>query len=227
MKLSVGLATLACAFLLGGCAGQKSQHTVLKAADGSSLEVKSAFAAPDLNGGYLPDTHLRVVSPAHMSAGMGLKVLTAVLGGGISTSGFSKEDYKGNRIDALSEPTQSYLLPKATTQINKWLSENGKGHSYGQSLNISAARWALIYKDMSTENSDYELQYRVIFYKRPEGGSLFSAFVIATCSPTVEVAPRSDWEANNYAKVTQVTQKYMDACLLELNNQLPRLLKQS
>lgn len=223
MNKITSLSILTAAILLTGCAGPKPN--TVKIADGSSLDVYGNFAPVDLNDGMNPDPRLRVVSPAHSTTGMGISVLTAVLGGGISTKGFDKESYKGSSIDSMPEPTKSYLLPKAEVIINKWLSKNGNGHKYDQPLYIAASRWALIYKDLSTENSDYELQYRVIFYKRPEGGNAFSSYVIADCKPTVQVAPRKDWEANNYQKVTLVTQKYMDACLLELDNQLPRLLK--
>lgn len=223
MKKHTGLVLMAGVMLLAGCAGPKPN--IVKATDGSSIDVYSVFATADLNDNKNPDTKLRVVSPAHSATGVGIGVLTAVLGGGINTGGFDKNGYKGDSIDSMPEPTKSYLSPKAEVLISKWLSENGKGYKYEQPLYIAASRWALIYKDLNAANSDYELQYRVIFYKRPEGGNAFSSNVVADCSPTVEVAPRSEWEANNYAKVTQVTQKYMDACLLELDNQLPRLLK--
>lgn len=223
MKKYSGVIILIGTLMLSGCAGPKP--TTVKAVDGSSVAIFSTFATPDLNGNNYADTRLRIVSPVHSATGMGLKVLSAVLGGGVSPYGFDKEDYKGRSIDSMPEPTKSYLLPKAEARISKWLSENGKGHQYDQTLYIAAARWALIYKDLSAQNSDYELQYRVIFYKRPEGGNVFSAFIIADCSPVKQTAPLNEWEASNYAKVTQVTQQYMDACLLELDNQLPRLLK--
>lgn len=54
---------------------------------------------------------------------------------------------------------------------------------------------------------------------------MFSAFIVSECAPTRKTAPLSEWRANNYDKVTQETQKMMDACVLELENQLPRLLK--
>jgi hypothetical protein len=223
MKKYSGVIILICTLMLSGCAGPKP--TTVKAIDGSSVAISGTFAPPDLNNNNYADTKLRIVSPAHLASGMGLKVLTAVLGGSVSSQGFDKEGYKGRSIDSMPEPTKTYFLPKAEARITKWLSENGKGHQYDQPLYIAAARWALIYKDLSAQNSDYELHYRVIFYKRPEGGNAFSAFIIADCSPVKEAAPFSEWEASNYAKVTQVTQQYMDACLLELDNQLPRLLK--
>ena len=54
---------------------------------------------------------------------------------------------------------------------------------------------------------------------------MFSAYTVAECSPVPVEANLSEWERDNYKKVTIETQKYMDACILELNNQLPRLLK--
>ena len=54
---------------------------------------------------------------------------------------------------------------------------------------------------------------------------MLSAYVVSECAPARVTAPLNDWKASNYAKVTQETQKMMDACVLELDNQLPRLLK--
>ncbi|KGT86737.1 hypothetical protein NG99_24695 [Erwinia typographi] len=50
--------------------------------------------------------------------------------------------------------------------------------------------------------------------------------MLAECAPTPQSAPLEEWRANGYQKVTQISQTYMDACLLELDNQLPRLLAQ-
>nr|MBA2813932.1 hypothetical protein [Candidatus Pantoea persica] len=41
---------------------------------------------------------------------------------------------------------------------------------------------------------------------------MFSAFTVANCEPTVKTAPIAEWRANNYQKVTQETEKVMDAC---------------
>ena len=54
---------------------------------------------------------------------------------------------------------------------------------------------------------------------------MFSAYTVAECSPIPVEANLSEWERDNYKKVTIETQKYMGACIMELNNQLPRLLK--
>lgn len=210
--------------LLTGCAGHNNSHRV-QAANGSSLDVHSGFASADMNSNRYADTKLRVVEPVHSGTGMGLAVLSAVLGGGISTTSFDKDNYKGSSPDFMPEPTSVYFGPKAEGKIQDWLEKNGGGYHYTQPLQIAAQQWSLVYTDMSASNSNYDLTYRVLFYKRPESGNIFSAFLTAECAPTRVTAPLSDWKANNYAKVTQETQKMMDACLLELDNQLPRLLK--
>lgn len=210
--------------LLTGCAGGKKPH-IVKATNGSSLEVVSLFAPTDINGNRYADVKLREVTPAHSGVGMGLAVIGVVLGGGVSTNSFDKEGYKGNSIDAMPEPTSSYLAPKAETKISQWLDKQGSNVTYKHPLYIAASRWSLVYTDISASNSNYDLSYRVLFYKRPEGGNIFSAYIVSECAPTVKTAPLSEWQANNYQKVTEETQKMMDACLLELDNQLPRLLK--
>jgi hypothetical protein len=216
----IGALSLAC---LAGCAGNKSQ--IVKATNGSTLEVAPIFASADMNGNRYADTKLREVTPTASGVGMGLAVIGAVLGGGVSTNSFDKNAYKGSSIDALPEPTASYLAPKAEVKIRDWLGKQAASHQYEYPLYLAASNWSLVYSDMSSENSNYDLSYHVQFYKRPEGGNVFSAFIVADCSPTVKTAPIAEWRANNYQKVTLETQKMMDACLLELDNQLPRLLK--
>jgi len=206
---------------LTGCAGNLDSHKV-RADNGSTLDVATIFAPADMNNNRYADPKLREVSPAHSSAGMGLAVLGAALGGGISSGAFDKDSYKGSSIESMPEPTARYLGPKAEVKIRDWLNKNGNGHAYTQPLFIAAAQWSLVYTDMSASNSNYDLTYRVKFYKRPEGGNMLSAYVVSECAPTHATAQLSDWKANGYAKVTQETQKMMDACLLELENQLPR-----
>ncbi len=210
--------------VLTGCAGNLNSHKV-QASNGSSLEVATIFAPADMNNNRYPDVKLREVSPAHSGAGMGLAVLTAALGGGIGSNSFDKDGYKGSSIDTMPEPTSAWFGPKAESKIHDWLDKNGNGYVYKQPLFIAAAQWSLVYTDMSASNSNYDLTYRVKFYKRPEGGTMLSAYVVSECAPARVTAPLNDWKASNYAKVTQETQKMMDACLLELDNQLPRLLK--
>nr|WP_237932524.1 hypothetical protein [Buttiauxella sp. S19-1] len=102
---------------------------------------------------------------------------------------------------------------------------SANGYTYKNPLYIGHATWALIYNDVAATDPAYQLKYKLIFYKRPEDGNMFSAFTVAECSPAPVEAKLSDWRANNYARVTAETEKYMSSCLLELNNQLPRLLK--
>ncbi|WP_210458761.1 hypothetical protein [Pantoea ananatis] len=215
--------TLSLVFLVG-CAG-KNNAQVVKADNGSTLTVETIYAPVDMNNNHYSDVKLREVTPVSTGAGVGMSVLTAVLGGGISTGSFDKNSYKGTSVDALPEPTAHYFTPKAVVKIKSWLDKNGNGYAYTQPLFIAAAQWSLVYSDMSANNSNYDLTYRVLFYKRPEGGNILSAYVVSECAPKSATAPLSDWKANNYAKVTQETQKLMDACVLELDNQLPRLLK--
>lgn len=215
--------TLSVAFLTG-CA-EKHNYPKLQATNGSTLEVRTTYAPEDLNNNRHPDPRLREVSPLHSSTGIGISILTAALGGGVSTDSFDKNSYRGNYIKSMIEPTAQYFKPKAEIKIKEWLEKNGNGYVYTQPLFIAAAQWSLIYTDMSTDNSNYDLSYRVYFYKRPEGGSILSKNIVSECAPSHITAPLNDWKANNYAKVTLETQKMMDTCLLELDNQLPRLLK--
>ncbi|WP_223271357.1 hypothetical protein [Buttiauxella sp. B2] len=184
----------------------------------------SVPALADLNKNRIADNKLREVTPTHATTGMGLAVLGA-LTGNINSGDFDKENYKGNTIDALTNPTDAWFTPKAKQNISQWLEANANGYAYKQPLYIGHATWALVYNDATAATPSYQLKYKVIFYKRPESGNMFSAFTVAECSPTPVEAKLSDWRMDNYARVTTETEKYMNSCLLELNNQLPRLLK--
>jgi len=222
VKPGIIVAVAASAVMLSGCAGVKPEP--VQAANGSSVKVLSIGAQADLNNNRIPDAHLREVNPSHFATGMGIAVLGA-LTGNINSGDFDKENYKGSAVDTLPNPTKTYFVPKAKQSLKRWLDENGKGNTYKQELSIGYATWALIYKDMGTDNSVYQLKYKVLFYKRPESGNAFSAYTVAECAPAPVEAPLSEWHADNYKKVTVETNKYMDACLLEFNNQIPRLLK--
>ncbi len=224
MKKSIGMIIVSCTVLLSACSSTPKSEKIT-AANGSSVSLYSGFVSSDMNDNRYADVHLREVTPTHTGVGVGINVLTSVLSGGLGASTFSKDGLKGNSIDALPEPTKTYLTPKAKPLVANWLQKNASGYQYKEELNIVAAQWLLVYKDLSSANSDYELRYTVKFYKKPEDGSMFSSYIIADCSPTPATATLADWRANNYALVTKTTEKYMDSCLLELDNQLPRLLK--
>lgn len=224
MNLFTGMSVVCGALLLTACSSTPKTEKIT-AATGSSISLFSGFASTDMNNKQHPDVHLREVTPTHTGVGVGMNVLTSVLSGGLAASTFSKDGLKGSSIDALPEPTKSYLTPKAKPIISSWLEKNGSGYQYKENLNIVAAQWLLVYQDLSQDNSNYELRYTVKFYKKPEDANIFSSFIIAECTPKPDTATLADWRENSYALVKKTTEKYMDACLLEMDNQLPRLLK--
>ncbi|AVX38424.1 DUF6139 family protein [Yersinia massiliensis] len=216
------MATLASMIVLTGCASSLKPETV-KAENGSSVDVFSVPALAELNDNRIADNKLREVTPTHNTVGKSLAVLS-VLAGSFRSSDFDKENYKGTAIDSLPNPTDTYLTPKLKQNISQWMAKNASGYVYKQPLYIGHATWALIFKDAAANDTMYQLKYKVIIYKRPEDGSMFSAYAVAECAPTPVEATQADWSANRYAKVTTETEKYMNSCLLEFNSQLPRLL---
>ena len=60
------LAMVSASLILAGCAGSVKPDTV-KAANGSSIEIYSVSAIPELNNNRVADSHLREVTPAHES----------------------------------------------------------------------------------------------------------------------------------------------------------------
>lgn len=214
-----------CLILLSACSSTPKAEKITSA-NGSSISVNSGIVPIELNDNKQADRQLREVTPTHTGVGAGISVLTSVLSGGLAVNTFHKENLKGNAIDSLPEPTKTYLTPKAKPIISAWLQKNTNNYQYKNTLHIGGAQWLLVYQDLSTDNSTYELRYTAKFYKKAEDANMFSNPIIAECTPKPETAPLKNWQDNNYALVKKVTEKYMDSCLLELDNQLPRLLKQ-
>ncbi|WP_241608494.1 hypothetical protein [Rosenbergiella australiborealis] len=223
MKKVKGI-TIPCVLLLSACASTQKTDEV-SAQNGSSVPIFIGFIDEDLNNDRYADNVLREVTPTHTGVGLGINILASVLSKGLSVTTFTKENLRGNQISSLPEPTKFYLTPKAKPIISDWLEKNTQGYQYKNVLNIGAAKWLLVYQDLSSNNSNYELRYTVKFYKKPENSNIFSSYIISDCTPKPEVATLTDWRANNYMLVQETTRKYMDFCLLQLENQLPRLLK--
>lgn len=215
--------TLLFVVALTGCV-IKIKPEKVTSSNGSSIEITAVSALADLNDNRIADNSLRVVTPTHNALGKGLAVLS-VLTGNIKPSSFDKENYKGEIIESIKNPTGTYLVQGAKKTISKWMDSQSSGYIYKEQLYIGHATWALIFKDAAATTPVYQLKYKVLFYKKPEGGNIFFAYTVAECSPVPVEAILSEWEHENYKKVTIETQKYMDACILELNNQFPRLLK--
>lgn len=224
MKKVLCVSMVSSLLLLTACSSTNNVEKVT-AANGSSIGVKTFFALPENNNNQYADTKLRIVTQADTGVGVGLSVLSSVLTGGLSASTFSKDTLKGSSVDTLPEPTKSYLVPKAKVVIADWLQKNGAGYSYKNNLNITPARWLLVYKELAKSDTQFELRYAVTFYKRPEGGNMFSAFDQFKCSPIPRSASLTQWQASDYAMVKQVTTEYMDNCLSQLDGQLTTLLK--
>lgn len=224
MKKVLCVSMVSSLLLLTACSSTNNVEKVT-AANGSSIGVKTFFALPENNNNQYADTKLRIVTQADTGVGVGLSVLSSVLTGRLSASTFSKDTLKGSSVDTLPEPTKNYLVPKAKVVIADWLQKNGAGYSYKNNLNITPARWLLVYQELAKSDTQFELRYAVTFYKRPEGGNMFSAFDQFKCSPTPRSASLTQWQASDYAMVKQVTTEYMDNCLSQLDGQLTTLLK--
>lgn len=209
--------------LISGCA-TTDKPDVITAENGSAVAVFSTPAPADLNHNRYTLRYLRIVTPGHNAVMKTVAVLSLVTGN-FNSGSFNKENYKGKIIESLENPTVDYFIPKAKPIVRAWLNEHAEGYQYKQPLYLSYADWALIVKDAMATDSLYQLKYKIIFYKLPEDGGRFTPYTVAECAPSPVEATLADWQANNYQKVTEETENYMNGCLTELNNQLPRLLK--
>lgn len=217
------LSCLTAVVLLSGCASVKP--SVIEATNKSSVGVLYQAAPAEFNDGNVySDPVLREVTPVHSATGMGLAVLSAALGN-LTTASFDKDTYKGNLIKTLKNPTLDYFAPRANQALRVWLDSQGAGYAYQQPLNVGYSTWSLIYKNLNSSDSLYQLKYKVFFYKKPEKGSIFSGFIKQACSPAPVEANLADWRNDHYAKVKVETQRLMDQCLQQFEQQLPILLK--
>ena len=171
--------TLLFVVALTGCASKIKPETVTSS-NGSSIEIMAVSAQADLNNNRIADNSLRVVTPTHNAVGKGLAVLS-VLTGNIKPSSFDKENYKGK-----SSSRSKILLIPILFKVQRKVSVSGwtqsSGYVYKEQLNIGHAT-GIDFKDATATTPVYQLKYKVLFYKKPEGGNMFSAYTVAECSP--------------------------------------------
>ncbi len=223
MKIITGL-VLIMILLLTGCASQTQPET-LRTDNGSELQIESGYTEQDLFGNAGSDKTLRDESTHDAVSGLGVSILSHPLQGGVNPEDMMKNNFSWSGSDDKSEPSLSWLLPRAGKQIARWMQDNAPGYKYKEPLKITPTQWALIKDTPNDTTNRYALNYRILFYKLPENGGVMGTYVTVECKPIAEVAQLEVWQANNYKKVTEVTQRYMESCLKQLDTQLPVLLR--
>ncbi len=106
--------TLALLFLTG-CAENKNTH-LIKAENGSSLTVNTIFAPTDMNNNTYADVKLRQVTPARAGTGMGIAVLSAVLGAASARVHLIRITTRAVILTACRNPPPRISRPKPTSK---------------------------------------------------------------------------------------------------------------
>ena len=217
MTYSKSLCLILVSALLSGCAGKQVFDTevekkAIRGDNGAEIPI-SAYNALEVGGSHATDTSLRLVTRGDTAAAVGVSVVAFVaqaFAGSASGGTFSKEDLRGTKIVVLSNPSIGYFMPNIETEIKKGLADKPK-HLYMEKIEVRPKVWLLMYENLSGSETDYELRYVTYFSKNKETWQKSGMYL--ACEPKPVKAPLEQWQANNYEKVTKVTQQYMAECM--------------
>lgn len=171
-----------------------------------------------------PDLALRVVSVSARKADVALLVVGALLGSFRSTA--SKEDYRGDKLEAFVHPAMDSMVPGIQKMVDEWLEANAAGRIFKNKLVIQPYRFQLVYRGTDSDPDPYDLQISAQIERKPDSAGFFSQPHQHQCN--VGNAQSSwglaDWQANDGQRIREYMQQFVDKCLASTQEQLPKLL---
>lgn len=232
MKPHFTLSALVLSLMLAGCSNKPLPPTekvvqtqVIKADKGASLKIdsyeqlKTDFHQPT-------DTSLRYITRADTSKVVALKTLTFVLGtlsGGAQENGFTKDQLAGTPIMSLPNPSVAFFNEGIGKTLQPALALKPAGELQ-HPLQIRPYVWMLVYENLSG-GENYELHYSTTILRSKDSAKDKFDYASVSCTPEPVKAPLAQWEANNYQKVTEVTQRFMAACLQDFDKKKEEFLQ--
>lgn len=228
VKYSKSLCLILVSILLSGCAGKQPYDTevekkAIRGENGAEIPI-SAYNKLETGGSHATDTSLRLVTRADTAAAVGLSVVTFVaqaFAGSASGGTFTKEELRGTKIVVLSNPSIGYFMPNIEAEVKKGLAGKPK-HLYMEKIEIRPSVWLLMYENLSGSETNYELRYATSLSKNKETWQKSGMYF--TCEPKPIKAPLEQWQANNYEKVTKVTQQYMADCMKDFAEKVDNIV---
>jgi hypothetical protein len=175
-------------------------------------------------GQKLPDPALRVVSKSDRSKDVALLAVGALFGSFRTL--VSKENYKGERVDAMPHPAGRDLVQKLEPVIDDWISVNAQGRSFKRELKVRQDRYQLVYRDGSGDEVFYDLTIQATISRKLDSAGYFTWPKAFTCSwaDTTSRYTLADWQADDYAKVKAAGSQFVDGCVKTAQAQLSVLL---
>lgn len=171
-----------------------------------------------------PDLALRVVSVSARQADVALLVAGALLGS--FRNMVSKEDYKGDKLEAFVHPATDSLVPGIQKMVDEWLAANAADRTFKNKLVIQPFRFQLVYRGTDSDPDPYDLQISAHIERKPDSAGYFSQPHRYWCGVGNAQSPwgLADWQANDGQLIREYMQQFVDKCLADTKEQLPKLL---
>lgn len=219
MKSGLALSVLSISLiLLSGCVSKayeplktESKNTVVTSRNGSVITVQDLAFLEDYN-----DTQLRLITRQDTANMVAAKTVQAIAGMflGIGVRNFDKNDLKGHFVATQSNPFKDFLTPQIIEIIKAEMDKRDK-QSYEGAINVMPDKWRLVYKNLAGGDDNYQLILNVSFSRvNKERRQDFNCDSM-TFNKKEYTLP--EWQANNYAKVTEVSHQIMDTCAKEFS----------
>ncbi|WP_036626080.1 hypothetical protein [Pantoea sp. AS-PWVM4] len=233
MSKKLTLSLLATTLTLTGCASKplpptekRVQTETITSENQSQLTVEGW---QDLETDYSrpSDTQLRYITQGDTTKATALKTLQFVsmifVGGQIQ--GFSKDQLKGTQAVGVMNPSLSYLTPRVS-EVLKAEMDRLPAKKYDKPLIIKPLTWKLIYKNLAGGDDNYQLVMTTTLTRTVSdpAGHPTSKQIECSSDATTPQFTLPQWQANNYAKVNEVTQKLMDSCVTTFTSQVRSFL---
>lgn len=221
MKVGLALSVLSISLLLlSGCASKAYEplkkdikNTVVTSENGSTITVEDLMFLEDYN-----DSQLRLITRQDTANMVAAKTVQAIAGMflGIGVRNFDKNDLKGHFITTQSNPFKDFLTPQII-EITKAEMDKRDKKSYEGTINVMPDKWRLVYKNLAGGDDNYQLILNVSFSHVVKDRRQDLSCDSMTFNKKEYTLP--EWQANNYAKVTEVSQQIMDTCAKAFSQQ--------
>ena len=175
-------------------------------------------------GTKYPDDVLRLVNKSDRSKDAALLVVGALLGSFRTPVG--KDDYKGEKIDAMPHPAGRDLPTALGASIDTWTRDNVSGRQFKKAMFIRNDVYALVFRDYKDETPFYDLKIVTTISRKPDGAGWLSAGEQVQCSFSDDKSSNTlaDWQADGYARLKAAERQFLDDCVKTAQAALPKLL---
>lgn len=176
------------------------------------------------DGQKLPDQVLRVVALTERQKDVALLMVGAMLGS--FRLPVSKEDYRGDKIEALPHPAYNVLTEGIQRAVDGWIGRNGAGRSFKNALLIRPDRFQLVYRGADKEPDRYDLTIQATISRKPDSAGFLSwgHSLVCTSSDHQSDWTLADWRANDNEKISAFIHRFKEECVATVEAQLDKLL---